>query len=151
MMLTDEGKEILKVQEGLRLTKYYDSKNIHTIGVGHNMRASPTFPDGTKIPDTITEEQAEALLKDDVEKHEAALFAQLPWAKDLDPVRRDVLINMCFNMGPSEFPHQWPNFAKQVREGEYKAAAANMLSTTWASQVGNRAKRLAALIKAGVY
>lgn len=135
----------LKIDEGLRLAAYKDTVGVWTIGYGHAHVA----------PGTVwTQEQAEAQLVEDVLEHNAELAAALPWVSGLDPVRRRVLQNMAFNLGVGSAASGkgllgFKNTLEFVRTGQYDKAAAGMLNSKWAKQVGNRAVRLAKQMKDG--
>jgi len=144
-----EISEKLRVQlirdEGRKPSAYQDSLGYWTIGVGHLIDARK----GGRLPDSIID----ALLDYDIRETTGALYRDLPWIAQLDPARQGVLINMAFNLGLEPFDNDgikdWPNFLNQVRNGDYEAAASNMLSTTWAQQVGIRATRLAIQMRSG--
>lgn len=150
MILSKTGADMLVRHEGLRLKRYKDTKGIDTIGVGHNLVAAPTF-EGRKIPSVIDKEFAMRLFQHDVEIHEEELFDKAPWVMDLDTVRRDIFINMAFNMGTGKFPGGWPIFCRQVRARDYASAAKNMRTTPWFRQVKSRGEELADLMEHGRY
>lgn len=131
--------------EGRKPSAYPDSLGYLTIGVGHLIDARK----GGGLPDSIID----ALLDHDIRETTGELFADQPWIAQLDTVRQAVLINMAFNLGLEPFDHDgikdWPNFLAQVQRGDYEQAATNMLSTTWAQQVGMRAQRLATQLRTG--
>lgn len=135
----------LKIDEGLRLVAYKDTVGVWTIGYGHAHVA----------PGTVwTQERAEAQLIEDVLEHNAELAAALPWVSGLGPVRRRVLQNMAFNLGVGSAATGkgllgFKNTLELVRTGQYDKAAAGMLNSKWAKQVGNRAVRLAKQMKDG--
>lgn len=172
-----DGKliEHLKVDEGLRLEAYPDplsplgkacearrldptkyrqvpgwerlSGTPWTIGYGHT---GSDVRQGT----IWTPEKAEHHLKQDVVEHNAKLAAALPWIADLDPVRRRVLQNMAFNLGVGRASDGsgllgFKNTLEMIRTGRYTEAAANMLRSRWAGQVGERATRLSERMKSG--
>jgi len=67
-----------------------------------------------------------------------------------DSVRHDVFVDMVFNMGISRFS----KFKKMLAAYEvdnYLEASRQMLDSKWARQVKGRAKRLAKMMKTGVY
>lgn len=74
--------------EALRLFPYRDSEGLLTIGVGRNIEERG-----------ISREEALYLLDNDIRDHTAELIARFPVVDTLDPPRRDVLINMAFNLG----------------------------------------------------
>ena len=64
-MISDELLAQVKIEEGLRLKTYLCPAGRRTIGYGRNLDAMPYF-EGNKIPDEITEDQAEAILHRDL-------------------------------------------------------------------------------------
>lgn len=128
----------LKRHEGLSLKPYRDSMGLLTIGYGRNLDDVG-----------ISEHEAEMLLAADAAGAEAALFKAIPWAKDLDPVRQDVLINMAFNMGINKLLG-FVNTLHYVSVGDYARAAEGMLNSLWARQVKSRAIELAKHMETGV-
>lgn len=138
-------RRMIELHEGRIPYAYQDSLKYWTIGVGHLVDERR----GGRLPDHIID----ALLDHDLEVTEKELDRALPWAKALDPVRRAVLIDMTFNLGIEPFDgdgnRDWPIFVGQVRDGLYEDAAHNMLSTLWARQVGQRARRLAEMMRSG--
>jgi|SRR5581483_8811785 len=123
--------------EGVRLKPYRDQVGKLTIGVGRNLDDVG-----------ISELEAEWLLHNDISRAEDALLQALPWAKDLDEVRRSALINMAFNMGIGGLLG-FKNTLAAIQEGRYNDAADGMFESKWATQVGPRAHRLALQIKTG--
>lgn len=129
--------EELRRDEGVRLKVYRDSVGIETIGVGRNLRDVG-----------ITTEEADYLLRNDVFRVEHELDAQLPWWRNLDPVRQRVLLNMGFNLGVAGLLGFKTTLAL-VQRGMYLDAAQMMLQSKWAKQVGPRAERLAVMMRDG--
>jgi lysozyme len=56
---------------------------------------------------------------------------------------------MIFNLGPKGFAG-FKNTIASIARGDYADAASRMLQSKWATQVGNRAVRLAAAMRTGV-
>src|ERR1044072_792728 len=80
--------------EGLRLKAYPDplsGGDPWTIGYGHT---GPEVKPGL----VWTHQQARDALEADIADHVADLDKRMPWWRDLDDVRQDVLANMCFNL-----------------------------------------------------
>lgn len=132
--------EQLKIDEGCRLTAYQDTVGVWTIGYGHT--------GGVKKGDKITQKEAEELLLEDT--LEAARDAStLPVGFDgLNAVRQAVLINMTFNLGLTRVLN-FKRFLSAVQVRDFDTAALEMLDSKWAGQVGQRAIRLAKLMKKG--
>lgn len=140
-------KAELTLEEGDRLTAYRDSVGILTVGIGHNCIARPV--DGVSAPgDRITPEKEQELFLADVDDAIRQLDEHLPWWAQLDDVRQNVLLDMCFNMGIKTLL-TFHNTLASVEGGEYEAAAKGMLASKWAKQVGKRADRLAAMMTTG--
>lgn len=127
----DDLKDQLRQQEGLRLKPYRDPLGVLTIGYGRNLDAVG-----------ISKEEAEILFQNDVDAAYQDCKRTFPWFQDLDDVRQDVIINMVFNMGLNKvlgFKRMLTAMAIQ----DHKWAAAEMLNSRWAMQVGKRATDLA--------
>lgn len=131
---------LIELHEGRVPHAYEDSLGYITIGIGHLIDKRK----GGSLPD----EFIDALLYHDIEAHGRPLFEALPWAENLDPVRKAVLIDMAFNLGVNGLL-KWPIFLSQVKAGQYEDASRNMLGTKWAGQVKTRAKRLAQMMLTG--
>ena len=129
-------EDILIRDEGMKLRSYLDTKGKITIGVGRNLEDVG-----------ISEEEAMILLRNDlaVARKEAAKYS---WYPALDEVRQDVVLCMIFNMGASKFA-EFKRFFAALDRHDFDSAASEMLSSVWASQVGKRAVRLAAMMKCG--
>lgn len=68
----------------------------------------------------------------------------------LNKVRREILLNMAFNMGLKTF-RGFPKFWKAIKAKDWQEAAAQMLDSKWARQVGYRAKELAEAMESGKF
>ncbi|MEI5996839.1 glycoside hydrolase family protein [Paraburkholderia bengalensis] len=137
--------EELRRDEGVRYVPYRDTKGIPTTGVGHNLQASP-LPAGWSYP--LTDAQVDTLLHADLANVYHDLNTSLPWWADLNDVRQRVICNMCFNLGMSKLTG-FKNTLAAMRQGRWTDAAAGMLNSAWASQVGARAQRLAQMMRTG--
>jgi lysozyme len=135
----------LRRDEGVRYVPYEDTMGIPTVGVGHNLRASP-LQSGWTYP--LTDAQVDQLLLCDITNVFSDLDRNLPWWRDLNDVRMRVLANMMFNLGASKLLG-FKNTLTAVRQGRYIDAANGMLNSAWASQVKDRAIRLADMMRTG--
>lgn len=144
--------------EGLRLDVYKDSLGIPTIGVGRNLRdRGLTQKELTDLGfrDTIdvwefglTRQQAEYLLLNDIKIVETELAKAHPCIHGLNSVRQRVLVDMAFNLGMPRL-NQFKNMWAAIHNDDFITAAKEMLDSRWATQVGNRAKRLAKAMECG--
>ena len=130
-------KDTLKRHEGFRSKPYRCTAGKLTIGYGRNLDDVG-----------VSMEEADYLLDHDIAKAETALYAALPWAKELDQNRKDVLINMTFNMGVSSLL-TFKNTLSLIQAKRYEEAAKNMMLSKWAMQVGSRAVELARIMETG--
>jgi lysozyme len=148
----------LIVDEGERLKVYRCTAGKLTIGIGRNLDDVGIFPHETTalgltkqscIANGITKEQSRALFATDLDRVDADLDRRLPWWRQLDPVRQRVLVNMAFNLGIDGLC-KFKNTLGMIRTGNYAGAAAGMLHSLWAKQVGKRAGRLSDMMRKGV-
>lgn len=124
--------------EGIRLFPYRDTMGKLTIGVGRNL-------DDVGI--TIAE--ARYLLDNDIVRAAAAVLARVPMSHRVDDIRRAVLVNMAFNMGIKGLMG-FTKMLAAVEAGDWDTAAQEMRNSKWATQVGDRAERLAVQMQTGV-
>lgn len=117
--------------EGLRLKPYRCSAGRLTIGVGRNLEDRG-----------ITEAEALMLLDNDTSAFWGQLAAALPWIMQAPEAVQEVLVNMCFNLGLAGLLGFRQTLA-HLEAGRHAEAAAEMLRSRWAGQVGARAERLA--------
>ena len=143
MTIDPRLREMVKLHEGLRLKPYQCTAGRWTVGYGHNLEAH-----GKTLMESITLQEAEHWLDKDIESAQNSCAFCMPYFGLLDEVRRAVLIDMCFNLGINGLL----GFKKTlgyVANGEYKTAAAEMLDSKWAKQVGYRAIRLSQMMAYG--
>lgn len=135
-------REELVKDEGQKLHAYRDSVGLYTIGVGHLLGNTPRMLD-------ITVGESAALLDRDIDNAEALAWSlvqnQEVWGND---VRSRAMVNMAFNLGNHLLTFK--DFLVAVNASEWEHAAAEMLDSRWAKQVGARAERLAQMIASGV-
>jgi lysozyme len=127
----------LRLHEGERLKPYRCTAGKLTIGVGRNLDDRG-----------ITREESAMLLANDISAVEAELLRALPWASQLDEVRQRVLLDMAFNLGLPGLL-EFRRTLATIQAGRYQKAAAMMLDSKWAAQVGQRARRLSQMMVSG--
>jgi lysozyme len=137
MLNRDAMVKQLRLHEGERLKPYRCTAGKLTIGVGRNLEDRG-----------ITAEESAMLLANDITAMETELMRALPWVAQLDEVRQRVLIDMAFNLGVQGLLNFKRTLAA-VQAGQYQQAAAMMLESRWAQQVGQRAKRLSDMMASG--
>ena len=124
--------------EALRLKPYRCTAGKLSIGVGRNLEDIG-----------ITRDEALHLLANDIARVEVECRAAFPWFDALDPVRQAVVLNMAFNLGLPKF-RLFKQTLAAIAAGRYDAAARQMQLSKWARQVGDRAKRLARMMRTGL-
>jgi len=89
MKISDAGIDLIKSFEGCRLNAYIDAVGIPTIGYGST--------DDVKMGDTLTQDEAEALLKQDLVRFEECINEYVD--VDLNQNEYDALVCFAFNVG----------------------------------------------------
>ena len=114
MKISLEGLSLIKKFEGCRLEAYYCSGGVLTIGYGHT--------GGVKETDTITQEEADKLLKGDILKFEQYVSDNVK--VDLDQSQFDALVAWTFNLGPGNLRES--TMLKKLNNGEYESVPFEM-------------------------
>ncbi|MBR8429373.1 glycoside hydrolase family protein [Burkholderia cenocepacia] len=129
-------KAELTRDEDRRYRIYTDTVGKVSGGIGRNL-TDKGFRDN----------EIDLMYQNDIADTEAWLDRNLPWWRTLDPVRQRVLMNMAFNMQGRLLGFR--NFLAAAQRADWSVAAAEMLDSLWARQVGDRAKRLASMMRSG--
>lgn len=135
-MITKALIESVKLGEGKRLKPYKCTAGKLTIGYGRNLDDVG-----------ITDEEAELLLQHDLERSEKEAET-LPFYNELNQCRKEVLIEMVFNMGLAKVK-QFQKMFIAIGKKDFSKAADEMLDSRWAVQTKDRAKRLAYFMRIG--
>ena len=130
-------KAELERDEGLRLKPYQDTVGKLTIGVGRNLDDVG-----------ISKAEADFLLRADIERAEFDARLLVSCFEQLTDARQRVLVNMAFNLGRPRLG-KFRKFLAAVAAGDWHTAAREMLDSAWAEQVGDRATRLARMMREG--
>jgi len=91
METSGEGIALIKKFEGCKLEAYQCSAGVWTIGYGHTA--------GVVSDDVITQEEADSLLKEDLNEFERYVLDYID--PDLDQNQFDALVAWTFNLGPN--------------------------------------------------
>lgn len=128
----------LIIDEAIKLFPYVDPVGKLTIGVGHNL-----------TDNGISNRAAMFILDEDVDEVQHDLTMGFhAWFLELDPVRQRVIMNMRFNLGPTKF-REFKRLLAAMAERDYVKAAGSMRASHWYGQVGDRSKRLEAMMLTG--
>jgi lysozyme len=117
MKFSDFGLDLLKRSEGFRGTVYKDVVGYDTIGYGHKLLRTESFPNG------ISESAASDLLVADVNASISAVqrLVKVP----LTQGQFDALVDFTFNLGTSRLAGS--TLLELLNKGEYGAAAKQLL------------------------
>jgi|TARA_A100001515_G_scaffold15402_3_gene11371 lysozyme len=133
--------EQLKRHEGVRTHAYQCTANMTTVGVGRNIDEDGGI--GLSI------DEIEFLLENDIKRCKQELIS-FPWFSQIDSVRQDALVNLCFNLGMTRLLG-FRNALTAMSVGDYDKAADEFMDSRWAKQVGSRAEEVCAMIRTGNY
>lgn len=125
----------LLADEGVRLKPYRCTAGKLTIGVGRNLEDRG-----------ITHSEALLLLTNDIEDFWKQLGLRLPWLGTAPEAVQEALLNMAFNLGVAGLM-DFSTTLGHLQACRYAQAAAAMLASKWARQVGARAERLAGQVR----
>lgn len=138
-------KEQLRRHEAVVLHPYDDANGMPvkaprgnlTIGIGRNLQSRG-----------ITLAEALYLFHNDIVQAAEALEAAFPWVCQLDAVRQQALVNLCFNMGITRLK-TFVRMFRALENGEYETAADELLDSRLPAQIGKRADELADMLRKG--
>jgi lysozyme len=130
-------EKMLELHEGKETKPYVDTVGKVTIGIGRNLTDRG-----------LSEDEIQYLFRNDIRIATQELEWAFPWVRRLDEVRKAVLIDMSFNMGMPVLK-TFKNTLAAVETAQYEKASKLMLQSKWATQVGNRAKRLSKMMQSG--
>lgn len=165
-MLTDQILKqkltlLLRKHEGCELQVYPDTENEPTIGIGRCLSTKgltkeecdylklSTYDKNSVIAKLevrgITQDEAEYLLSNDIDYFTEQLGKRLFGFNVLPEQAKIVLTDMCFNLGVDGLL-EFTKTLSLINIGKYKEASKEMLNSTWAKQVGNRAYELSGML-----
>ena len=143
MSLYDNSTKQLTLDEGKKRTVYSDHLGFATIGVGR-------LVDSRKPGAGLRDVEIAFMLQNDINERISLLAHAYPWFMGLDEARQGVLVNMSFQLGMDGLAG-FVNTLELIRTGAYDKAAAAMLKSKWATQTPERAARMAAQMRTGVW
>lgn len=144
--------EQLKKHEGFKSHAYKCTAGFNTIGFGYNLDANPLKLSDSEIKNHtkngITEREATILLLRAIEEIEEKLHKALPCFCKLSNTRKNVLINMAYNLGIVGL-FKFRRMIDALEHRQFVEASEQMLASKWAAQVHNRAYELAQQMEIG--
>ena len=114
MKISGEGKALIKKFEGCELEAYKCSAGVWTIGYGHTA--------GVKEGDKINQDEANHLLKEDLEEFETYVNDLV--GVDLNEHQFDALVAWTFNLGPSNLKSS--TLLKVLNDSQYDKVPSEM-------------------------
>ncbi|MCW6665850.1 glycoside hydrolase family protein [Aerococcaceae bacterium NML191219] len=114
MKISTKGISLVREFEGLRLNAYRDPVGIWTIGYGHTKGVYPGM--------TITEEQANHFLNEDLKTHASGIFRYIK--VKLNQNQFDALVSFHFNLGANIL--QGSTLLTYINNQQWQAAAEEM-------------------------
>jgi len=131
-------RETITRHEGSRLNMYQDTLGIWTIGVGHNIQEKGISP-----------AVMELMLDEDIEEAIVELKRSVSFFSKMPEQVQEALVNLSFNMGIPRLM-QFKKTLAYLRDGDFEAAADELLDSRYAEQVGHRADEVADMIRSAV-
>lgn len=132
-------KQQLELDEGRKARIYVDTVGKVSGGIGRNLTDRG-----------FSEDEIDLMYENDVKLVMGFLDKRWPWWRGLDDTRQNVMVNLGFNLGEVRLAG-FKNFLKAAQAGQYTIAASEMLDSLWAKQVGQRAQRLAVMMRTGSF
>lgn len=137
----EQLRKMLRRHEGVKTHFYKDHLGLETIGVGRCIAPGSLG---------LSDDEVDYLLDNDVVRCIKELTRALPWFNRLDDVRRDALIDLCFNLGLTRLLG-FKKALAAMEASEWLTAKIELLDSRWAKQVGNRSAEIAEMIRTGEY
>lgn len=146
----------IAVNEGFNSKAYLDTVGKRTIGYGFNLDepgiAKFVHPDIKSGKRSITQGEANSILLDKIipiATNDAINFVGKDVYATLSPARRQALLDVSYNLGGPRLGG-FKKMQAALKAGDFTTAAQELLSSKYAKQVPNRAKRNALLLLTGV-
>jgi lysozyme len=128
--------------EGVKKFAYKCPAGKWTIGIGRNIDEDGGIG--------LSDAEIYTLLNNDIQRTDEELTNAFRFYDDLDRVRKDAMINICFNIGLPRL-RGFKMALKLMETKDYPEASMEFLNSLWASQVGQRALDIAHMIQYGEY
>lgn len=144
-------RKMLIEDEGLKLFPYFDCCGQFFRWCDCSAQGKLTIGIGRNIEDIgISENEALGLHLNDIRRVISQIEKAFPWFEKLSTPRRVVIVSMVFNIG-LEGVKRFEKMIQAIELGDFESAGNQMLDSLWASQVKDRAQRLAQIMRTGQY
>lgn len=131
-------RELITRHESYRRTPYRCSAGKLTIGIGRNLEDVG-----------IDLEEARYLLDRDISRAVNDLATAFPWFERMERIRRDALVDMRFQLGPTRF-RGFRQMLAALTRGDMEAAADAALDSKYARlDCPDRARTVAHMLRTG--
>tara|TARA_B100000287_G_scaffold122477_1_gene114348 strand:+ start:21932 stop:22345 length:414 start_codon:yes stop_codon:yes gene_type:complete len=128
-------KKTLIEDEGLELKLYQCTSGKNSIGVGRNLDDRG-----------ISHETAMQMLEEDIEIVQHEIKENINFFHTLPDIVQQAICNLVFNMGMPRYL-QFKRHLVHLRNHDFDKAADELLDSKYASQLPNRSKRVADMIR----
>lgn len=140
--MSEELEKRIIAHEGSKQFAYKDTRGYTTIGIGRNI--------DERCGNGLTKAERLYLLRNDLNRCRKQLSIY-GFFYNLDEVRQEVLIEMCFNLGLDGLLHFSKMIAALVKK-DYSEAVTEMHKSQWSRQIGEeRLSDLTHRMKTGSY
>jgi lysozyme len=133
---TELAEELIKMNEGCKLTVYTCSAGRLTIGYGRNLEDKG-----------VSQCEADLLLAFDIEECRKDL-EKLEFWESLNEARKAVLLDMRFQLGHAGLM-KFKKMLAALERDDYEEAAEQIMDSRYAVQTPNRAARNRAIMRSG--
>ena len=120
----------IKEHEGYRSTVYQCTEGFDTIGYGFAIKDLK-----------LSEEICDIILAEKIAKLQFDISNKFEWFDDSPILVKDVVTNMCYQLGLSGFS-KFKKTIYYLETEQYEEASIECLDSLWAKQTPNRAKEL---------
>ena len=120
----------IKKHEGFRSTVYQCTEGFDTIGYGFAIKDLK-----------LSEEICDIILTEKLAKLQLDISNKFEWFEDSPELVKDVVTNMCYQLGLSGFS-KFKKTIYYLETEQYEEASLECLDSLWAKQTPNRAKDL---------
>ena len=124
----------IKKHEGFRAKVYQCTEGYDTIGYGFAIKDLK-----------LSEEVCNIILTEKLAKLQFDISNKFEWFEDSPEIVRNVVINMCYQLGLTGFS-KFKQTIYYLETEQYEEASLECLDSLWAKQTPNRAKELSELI-----
>ena len=144
----------LILHEGMVLKPYKCPMGKLTIGVGRNLEDNPLTSEELRAlgdyKHGITENGSKMLLRNDIMRCYEQLKKHIIVFDELEPDRQYALVDMCFQLGFKGL-RKFKNMLKAIEKKDFQMACFECLTSNYAKQTPKRARRVARVIRDGVW